>query len=492
MPEISTIKFTTTLASAISTITRPTTISVSATQSVYGSGTFSILIFDLGTDVDPIHGELLKVTGGGATTTWTVDTEVGSTPLTHANGSTVVATVLTPRALAQPLVDHTTPGTTPDPHSGYVLKSNYTAKGDLLVGTGAGTFTRQLIGADGTSPLADSTAISGFRWVALSLSAVMTHMGDLAIGGLLGAVQRLGIGTIGQGLVTVQNALVVADPISGPSCSAVSSGGALVNATSYDFAFAWQSPNASPDGGITLASPVTTFSATSTGVVAVQAPAAPSPNLTLVVYAALHSGTLQQQGTLANANTGGTNTINVSSIAGGANPSATNTTGGLGPAWGNIGSVTSVAMSVPSEFSITGSPITSAGTLTIAKGNQSANAIYAGPITGSAVVPAFRQLDPLDIPVTFIKLAFPVALKASANIITSVTGTPPTGRHEEFTPAAGATTIAVSLTPLVILIVAVNGVVKSVASGNYSVLGATITFSPAFSAGDRVVVSYMA
>lgn len=492
MTEVFSALFTTSLTSAITVTTRPVNINVAATLSMFGSGTFSILIYDAGTDASPMNHELFEVTTGGATTTWTVVTEAGATAITHANGSTVIATVLTPRALAQPMLDHTTSGTTPDPHSMYLKASNYTAKGDLLVGTGAGTFTRQLIGANGTSPLADSTATSGFRWVALGLSAVLTHMGDVVIGGLLGAAQRLGIGTIGQGLVTAQNALVVADPVSGPTCSATGSGGALVNSTSYDFAFAWQTPNASPDGGITLASPVTTFSATSTGVVAVQAPAAPAPNLTLVVYAALHSGTLQQQGTLANANTGGTNTINVSSIAGGANPSVTNTTGGLGPAWGNIGSVTSVAMSVPGEFSVTGSPITGTGTLAIAKGNQSANAAYIGPISGSAVVPTFRQLDPLDIPVTFIKLVFPVALKASASIVTSVTGTPPTGRHEEFAPAAGATTVTVSLTPLVILIVAVNGTVKSIASGNYSVLGTTITFSPAFVSGDRVVVSYMA
>lgn len=59
--------------------------------------------------------------------------------------------------------------------------------------------------------------------------------------------------------------------------------------------------------------------------------------------------------------------------------------------------VTSVALSLPSIFSVTGSPITSAGTLTAALVNQSANTVFAGP-DGSTGVPTFRALTANDIP----------------------------------------------------------------------------------------------
>lgn len=62
--------------------------------------------------------------------------------------------------------------------------------------------------------------------------------------------------------------------------------------------------------------------------------------------------------------------------------------------------------------------------------------------------------------------------------------------HEEFAPASSATTVTLAHTPLVVLHVSRNGVVQSVAAGNYSVSGATLTFTTAFDGTDRVVVSY--
>jgi hypothetical protein len=51
---------------------------------------------------------------------------------------------------------------------------------------------------------------------------------------------------------------------------------------------------------------------------------------------------------------------------------------------GGSGTVTSVALTAPAEFSVAGSPVTSSGTLAITKANQSANLIYSGPARGSA------------------------------------------------------------------------------------------------------------
>lgn len=65
---------------------------------------------------------------------------------------------------------------------------------------------------------------------------------------------------------------------------------------------------------------------------------------------------------------------------------------------GGGGTVTSVALSAPSEFSVSGSPVTTTGTLDLDWVNQSANTILAGPTIGLPAVPTFRSLVAADIP----------------------------------------------------------------------------------------------
>lgn len=65
---------------------------------------------------------------------------------------------------------------------------------------------------------------------------------------------------------------------------------------------------------------------------------------------------------------------------------------------GGSGTVTSVAMSVPSILSVSGSPITTSGTLAVTLATQSANTVFAGPSTGSATTPTFRALVTADLP----------------------------------------------------------------------------------------------
>jgi hypothetical protein len=74
------------------------------------------------------------------------------------------------------------------------------------------------------------------------------------------------------------------------------------------------------------------------------------------------------------------------------------------PAWSapaSSGTVTSVALTDASTtpiYAISGSPITSSGTLDITLNTQAANLIFAGPASGSAAQPSFRSLVALDIP----------------------------------------------------------------------------------------------
>lgn len=64
----------------------------------------------------------------------------------------------------------------------------------------------------------------------------------------------------------------------------------------------------------------------------------------------------------------------------------------------NAGTVTSVALSMPSVFSVSGSPVTSSGTLSATLATQTANTVFAGPSSGGAATPTFRTLVAADIP----------------------------------------------------------------------------------------------
>lgn len=63
-----------------------------------------------------------------------------------------------------------------------------------------------------------------------------------------------------------------------------------------------------------------------------------------------------------------------------------------------LGSVTSVALSLPNIFTVSGSPVTTNGTLAASLANQSANLLFAGPSSGAAAAPSFRALVVEDIP----------------------------------------------------------------------------------------------
>jgi hypothetical protein len=61
------------------------------------------------------------------------------------------------------------------------------------------------------------------------------------------------------------------------------------------------------------------------------------------------------------------------------------------------GTVTSVALSLPNIFSVSGSPVTTSGTLTGSLASQTANRVFAAP-NGSNGTPSFRALVAGDIP----------------------------------------------------------------------------------------------
>lgn len=62
------------------------------------------------------------------------------------------------------------------------------------------------------------------------------------------------------------------------------------------------------------------------------------------------------------------------------------------------GTVTSVGLTMPAIFSVTGSPVTGSGSLAASLATQTANLVWAGPSTGSPAAPTFRSLVYNDLP----------------------------------------------------------------------------------------------
>lgn len=94
--------------------------------------------------------------------------------------------------------------------------------------------------------------------------------------------------------------------------------------------------------------------------------------------------------------------------------------------------VSSVALSLPGIFTVSGSPVTTSGTLTGTLATQTANTVFAGPTSGGAVAPTFRALVNGDLPLTgvsansyskvTVNTAGVVTTGTTANINTDTTG----------------------------------------------------------------------
>lgn len=65
---------------------------------------------------------------------------------------------------------------------------------------------------------------------------------------------------------------------------------------------------------------------------------------------------------------------------------------------GGSGTVTSVGLSLPGIFSVTGSPVTESGTISATLATQAPNRFWAGPSSGADAAPTFRAIAAADVP----------------------------------------------------------------------------------------------
>jgi hypothetical protein len=78
-----------------------------------------------------------------------------------------------------------------------------------------------------------------------------------------------------------------------------------------------------------------------------------------------------------------------------------NSSGG-GGGGGGAGSVTSISVTAPAEITLSGSPVTSSGTIAMGWANAAANVVFAGPGSGPAATPRFRSILKSDLPSTTV------------------------------------------------------------------------------------------
>jgi hypothetical protein len=107
------------------------------------------------------------------------------------------------------------------------------------------------------------------------------------------------------------------------------------------------------------------------------------------------------------------------------------------------GGVTSVALALPSIFTVSGSPVTTTGTLTGTLVTQANNLVFAGPTTGGPSTPAFRALslvtnDISDVTITSASSGQALVYNGTKWVNTNATASASTG-NIGVTPSGGGT-----------------------------------------------------
>lgn len=303
-------------------------------------------------------------------------------PVSIANGGTALSTAPTNGQL---LIGNGT---------GYTL-AGLTAGTAIGITPGAGTITINNTGVTSLAGTANQiTASASTGAVTLSIPSAFIAPGSVQVTtsltvdtltpnsalyvGAAGLVSSTAALTDGQILIGDTGSVPVAGTITGGTGITVTNGAGTITidvdsaevVTTFSAGTTGFTPNSATSGAITLAGTLAVTNG-GTGLTALG-----TANQVFGVNAA---GSAAEYKTL----TAGTGM----SIVHGANVVTFNNTG-----------VTSVALALPSIFSVSGSPVTTTGTLTGTLTTQVANTVFAGPATGVDAVPTFRALAYADLP----------------------------------------------------------------------------------------------
>jgi hypothetical protein len=176
------------------------TISSSTTTIQVASGTASLLLggvtlaggnvdqFAIAIDPDTASEEILFVTGVSGDILTVVRGRASSTAITHTTGATI---------------QHVLTGEDLDYFNNQAAASYITTKGDLLAGTASGVISRLGVGTNGQALVANSSASTGLNWATPTdttkiPSSTITAKGDIIVGTGSGTYSVQGVGANGQ------------------------------------------------------------------------------------------------------------------------------------------------------------------------------------------------------------------------------------------------------------------------------------------------------
>lgn len=265
-----------------------------------------------------------------------------------------------------------------------------TTKGDLL---GFSTVHARLaVGSNGQVLSADSTAATGLKWVAAGsgsgtvTSVAMTVPSIMSIAGSPVTTS----GTLAVTLATESANLVFAGPTSGGAATPT-----FRSLVAADMPTGSMSPLTTKGDVYTFSTVDARLAVGANGEV-LSADSTAATGLKWIA-AAGGSSPLTTKGDLYTFST-----VNAALAVGAdgkvLSADSTQATGLKWIAAGGTGTVTSVDLTMPGVFSVSGNPVTTSGTLAVALATQTANTVWAGPTTGGAATPTFRALVAADIP----------------------------------------------------------------------------------------------
>ena len=309
------------------------------------------------------------------------------------------------------------------PTNGQLLIGNGTDYTLNTLGTGVGILVTNGLG---TITVANTGVLSNISGAGISVSGATGNVTITNTGVLSFSAGTTGLtpATATTGVVTLAGKLVIAN--GGTNSTSTPTAGAVPYGTGTAYAF-----TAAGTAGQVLTSAgagVPTWTTPTTGTVT-------SVGLAMPVQFAVTNSPVTSSGTLTAAwNTQSANVLLAGPASGaGAVPTfRALTTADLPALPYGTGTVTSVALTLPSIISVSGSPITTSGTLAGTLTTQSVNSIFAGPSSGAAAAPTFRALTTTDIP--------------SLSYVTSVGATAPITTTGGLTPTIGVTAAALTKT----------------------------------------------
>lgn len=143
------------------------------------------------------------------------------------------------------------------------------------------------------------------------------------------------------------------------------------------------------------------------GITVAGSPITTSGNMTLVLANDLAA--VEGLSTVGLAVRTAADTWTTRTLVAGAGVTLTNANGVAGNITIAASGVTSVGLTLPSIFTVSGSPVTTAGTLSASLNTQAVNTVLAGPTIGSPAVPTFRTLSLASHDISDVVITSPIS-----------------------------------------------------------------------------------